>query len=224
MIYHNSSFRIRTFHLMSILSLFFLWTSKLEAQEKRRFVGGALNIGYSEQSSSGSPSLRSLSIGLSPEIGFYLKSSWLVSGSVQVGYSRVQYLKNSLKNYHINQASYGIGCQSRYLFFKGRIKPYVSIDGNASVAHLDYINDNESGSVGIVGQNQKYLVINAGTGLGIWCDLNEYLVLTVQLGTIGYRLYYDKNLINSDNPNLTHFFGVKLGLNQLNSFGLYYKF
>lgn len=146
--------------------------------------------------------VKSFSLNLNPNVGYFVKDNWEVGAGVLFGTTRSRYTNVIPENMEkSNSNSFGLQAYSKYYFGKGSVKPYVTLEAGHTW---------QSGKTTFVNGNTwsyNFDNWNAGGGAGVaW-------FITPKVGLFS-QLTYNRNLeqIKYSTGTLNLNFGVQINL------------
>ncbi|MEJ8817789.1 autotransporter outer membrane beta-barrel domain-containing protein [Lacibacter sp. H407] len=159
------------------------------------------NRGGDGQVSSGNL-VRTFSLQLSPNVGYFIKNNWEIGGGVALSTSQSRYREifpNNPEKYSSNNI--GLQIYSKYYFGKGAVKPYIT----AGTRYNWFANNTYYVDANTVTYKTNYWSANAGVGVA-WFASSRVALFS--------QLTYDRNwngyTYSSKTMNLN--FGVQVNL------------
>ncbi len=193
---------MKTFYLTTLLLSLGIATN---AQTEK----GTMNINGKFGSNSGGQYyiesnglIKSLSIDINPNIGYFVKNNWEIGAGVSLSMTRSRYT-NVIQGNMDKQSANGIGLQaySKYYFGSGLVKPYVTIGGGHKWV------SNKSKYVGGSTQSYNYNDWSAEGGAGVVWFVSPKVGLFSQLT---YTRRWQEIRYSSGAVNLN--FGIQVNL------------
>ena len=146
--------------------------------------------------------VKSLSIDINPNVGYFVKDNWEVGAGVLFGMTRSKYtnvIQGGMDKLSAND--FGLQVYSKYYFGNGLVKPYITVGAGQKWV------SNKSRYVGGNTQSNNYNDWNVGAGAGVAWFVSPKIGLFSQL-TYNRRWEQIKNSSGTVNLN----FGVQVNL------------